>query len=291
MRVAHDAQDVPEGVDHRGGDEPPAAFRERFALFGSHGQQLLEGRRHVVDVPVRDGAGRSGPRPFGSVAAVDQAQFVLVVADAELSVPRALEVRGDAQQLRVPSLRSLQVVRLEIDGGQSPQHSCPFPSCHSRTPMLPEPSPLPTPILPRGWRYPRQKSGRFRHYQTDERASSADGGCTDRTPASRPGYVPPYVPRLKAKFLPPITMRAPLLRPEIRRAFPHHLRPEQQIKNSGQDKKQKEQDSDPGTRLLAANEGKRVLATGLQNMSGARGNPLPPLQPARARGPPRYRTP
>ena len=56
VRVVHYAQDVTEGVDHGSGDEPLPAVREDLVLFRSHGQQPLEGRRHVVDVPVQDGA-------------------------------------------------------------------------------------------------------------------------------------------------------------------------------------------------------------------------------------------
>jgi hypothetical protein len=89
VRVVHDAQDVTEGVDHRSGDEPLlAAVRKRLVFPCSHGLQPLEGRRHIVDVPVQDGAARTGPRRFGRVTAVDQAQLVLVFADAELYVRR-----------------------------------------------------------------------------------------------------------------------------------------------------------------------------------------------------------
>src|SRR5262245_12186131 len=81
-----------------------------------HRQQPLEGRRDVVDVPVRDDPARLGGRALRREAAVDQAPLVLVVADAELGVGQApvwsgtLEVRLDAEQLGVAARGRLQVV-------------------------------------------------------------------------------------------------------------------------------------------------------------------------------------
>src|SRR5262252_2861362 len=59
--------------------------------------------------------------------AVDDAQLVLVVADAELDIrrrtfDRAHEVRLDAEQLGVPALGGRDVVGEEVDGGKSSQH-------------------------------------------------------------------------------------------------------------------------------------------------------------------------
>ena len=125
VRVVHDAKDVPKGVDHRSGDEPRlAAVRKRLVFTCSHGQQPLDGSRHVVDVPVQDGAARACRRCFGLVAAVNQAQLVLVVADTKLVVPRAFELRFDAQQFGVPFLCGLKIVSPIADEGESSQHAC-----------------------------------------------------------------------------------------------------------------------------------------------------------------------
>src|SRR5919204_5357230 len=125
--VVHDAEDVPERVDDRRGDPARLARGDRLVLLGAHGQQPLEGRRHVVDVPVHDRPARVAGGALGRVAAVGDAQLVLVVADAELDVGgwallRADEVRLDAQQLGVPVLGRLHVGGPVADGGEPSQH-------------------------------------------------------------------------------------------------------------------------------------------------------------------------
>jgi hypothetical protein len=102
VRVAHDAQDVPEGTNNGSGDEPLlAATGERLVLLRPHGQQPLEGRRHVVDVPVQEGAARAGRRRGGRVAAVDQTQLVPVVAARE-EIEAAFD--GAAERYRAQGL-------------------------------------------------------------------------------------------------------------------------------------------------------------------------------------------
>jgi hypothetical protein len=112
-------------------------------LLRSHRQQPLEGSWHIVNVPVHDGTTRAARRTFGRVAAIDQAQLVLVVAEAKLDISRprpvvpgvsgrddptvelgAFEVRVDAQQLSVPLLCRLKIVRPIVNGGESSQHLC-----------------------------------------------------------------------------------------------------------------------------------------------------------------------
>src|SRR6266536_477114 len=88
--------------------------------------KLLECCSQIVDVPVHDRTGRAGRRRVGRVAAIDQAQLVLVVAEAKLGISRALEVSLDAQQLGVPLLRRHEISRPKTDGGESSQHLCCF---------------------------------------------------------------------------------------------------------------------------------------------------------------------
>src|SRR5437763_926865 len=84
-------------------------------------------------MPIHDSASRD-MRLFveGRVCALDQAQFVLVVADAKLTVSRALEVGFDAQQFRVPPLCRLQIGCPITDRGESSQWWC---SAHKISPF------------------------------------------------------------------------------------------------------------------------------------------------------------
>ena len=58
----------------------------------------------------------------GPVAAVDHPEFVLVVAEPKLHIPRAFEVGIDAQQFGVPAFRGGQIGGPETDRGESSQH-------------------------------------------------------------------------------------------------------------------------------------------------------------------------
>src|SRR5207245_10692759 len=76
-------------------------------------------------MPKHDSTGRARSLCVeGRVFAIDQAQLVLVVADAKLIVSRALEVRFDAQQFSVPPLRRLQIGRPITDSSESSQCLC-----------------------------------------------------------------------------------------------------------------------------------------------------------------------
>jgi hypothetical protein len=127
MLVVHDAEDVPERVDDRRGDESGSALGRLLVHRRAHGNQPAEGPRYIVDVPVDDRAGGPVRPAVPGEPAVDDAQLVLVVADAELDVhgrppDRANEVRLDAEQFGVPAPGSHDVVGEETDGGQSAQH-------------------------------------------------------------------------------------------------------------------------------------------------------------------------
>jgi hypothetical protein len=78
-------------------------------------------------MPVDDGAARLRGRPIcpevGQVAAVEDPELVLVVADAELDVFLALEVGFDPQQVAVPAFRGLQIAGLVGNGGKPAQRS------------------------------------------------------------------------------------------------------------------------------------------------------------------------
>jgi len=62
----------------------------------------VKGGVDIVHMPIHESASRD-MRLFVErrVLTIDQAQFVLVVADAKLTVSRALEVRFDAQQFSI----------------------------------------------------------------------------------------------------------------------------------------------------------------------------------------------
>lgn len=75
MRVGHDAKHVPERVDDRCGDESRSlAALGRLLVFPSaHGQQLLQHRRQIVDVPVEHRASGARRHIVRRVPAVDGA--------------------------------------------------------------------------------------------------------------------------------------------------------------------------------------------------------------------------
>src|SRR6266508_76140 len=166
VRVVHDAQHVAERVDHGGGDEPRGpAWRDRLVLLGAHRQQSLNRGVDVVDVPVHDGAARLGRGAGRCVAAVDDAQLGLVVADAELGVgqasvgARAPEVGLHTQELRVPRYGRRHVVGPEADRADSSQAYHASPSHPERTPWqayarLSGCTPKPTSL----WAKPRRRA-------------------------------------------------------------------------------------------------------------------------------------
>ena len=73
-----------EGVDDRSGDEPGAALGGRLELLGAQRDQPVQSCSHVVDVPVDDRSARVCCKLWRGELPVDNAQLVLVVADAEL---------------------------------------------------------------------------------------------------------------------------------------------------------------------------------------------------------------
>jgi hypothetical protein len=114
--VVHDAQHIPKLVNHGSRYEPLIRTgRDRLVFLRSHPQQLFECRCDVIDMPERDGSARLGRRAGVRPAAVDQPQLVLVITNAELRAGEptvrsgALEVRRDAQQLRVSPLCRVQL--------------------------------------------------------------------------------------------------------------------------------------------------------------------------------------
>src|SRR5262245_53246330 len=107
--VEHDAQDVAERVNDRGGHEPRALLGDRLELLGAQRHQPVERGRHVIDMPVDDHPAWSGRQLGRGEPPLDDAELVLVVADPELDVTRpapgglAGEVRLDTQQLGIPA--------------------------------------------------------------------------------------------------------------------------------------------------------------------------------------------
>src|SRR2546426_10665113 len=107
MLVVHHAQDVPEWIDHGCGDESGSALDRLLVHRGAHGHQPLEAGPDIVDVPVDYRAPGLVRPAVCSEPAVDDAELVLVGADAELDIrghplDRADEVRLDAEEVRVP---------------------------------------------------------------------------------------------------------------------------------------------------------------------------------------------
>jgi hypothetical protein len=119
--VEPEAQNIPERIHYRGDHESPAEFRGTLERLGSQLQQPLEGRGHVVHVPVGDRRRRAGPEPFGRELPVGHAQLALVVAHPEPDMPRGesdvlgAEVRLCAQELRVPALRRRDIVDEDLE--------------------------------------------------------------------------------------------------------------------------------------------------------------------------------
>ena len=87
-------EDVAERVGDRGGDEALAALADLVVLRGA-GRWRGRTCREVVDVPGEDAP--AGP-PWTGVATVDDAELVEMVADAELDVAVADEVRLEAEE-------------------------------------------------------------------------------------------------------------------------------------------------------------------------------------------------
>jgi hypothetical protein len=117
MRVVHDSQEVPEGIDHRRGPESlRAAVSRAIVLLRPHGEQALERGLQIIDVPIDEAPGPAVVTlPIGNVLTVDDAQLVLVVAEPELNVSRPLEIRLDAEELRIPFSRRLMVGRKDVE--------------------------------------------------------------------------------------------------------------------------------------------------------------------------------
>ena len=125
MRVVHDAEDIAEGIDHRSSGKALLAVGRRLVLNRAHCEQFLVGALEVVQVPIHDGTAGCGRRTGGCVAAIDDANLVLVIAGVKLDVGRrsgcwrADEVRLDAQQLGVPIRRRVEIRGPEADRSQS----------------------------------------------------------------------------------------------------------------------------------------------------------------------------
>ena len=100
--IVHDPQDVSEGMDRRSSDKPLAAVCRGLVLLRAHRHQLRERCGHIVDVPVHHNTGWADRRTVGRVAAIDQAQFVLIVAEAKLDIAWTFEVWLDTQQFGIP---------------------------------------------------------------------------------------------------------------------------------------------------------------------------------------------
>ena len=112
---------------------PGPLLGDRLELLGAQRDQPVQGCGNVVDVPAHDRPARACGKLGRGELPVDDAQFVLVVADAELDVawpaPGGLAgvIRFDAQQLGVPAGRRRQVLGPQVYGAHSAQHDKSFP--------------------------------------------------------------------------------------------------------------------------------------------------------------------
>jgi hypothetical protein len=125
-------RDVAERVDDRGRDEPRTALSHCPELPGAQQHQPLQRRRYVIDMPVDDHTAWSSSKSWRGEPPVDDAELVLVVADAKHDVTRsapgsfATKVRLDAEQLGVPARRRRQVLGLQVHRADPTQHGLPF---------------------------------------------------------------------------------------------------------------------------------------------------------------------
>src|SRR3712207_4455604 len=123
MWVIHNAEDVTTRVNHSSSDESRfTTTREWFIFFRTHSFYLFKRCCHIIDVPVCNRTSWTRFLNFGCVLAINDAKFVIVVANAELSVCWvvgiwAFKVWLDSQQLRVPLLFRLQVCSIKTGNG------------------------------------------------------------------------------------------------------------------------------------------------------------------------------
>jgi hypothetical protein len=98
--VVHHAEKVAERVDDRCGDESGPALDRLFARGRTQFQQPPEAGWHVVHMPVDDRPAVPARMARRREPAVEYAELVLVIAEAELDVGRRSPGRASEVRLR-----------------------------------------------------------------------------------------------------------------------------------------------------------------------------------------------
>src|SRR5690606_26341802 len=86
MRVVHQAEDIPEWIDHRGGDKPGFACDQRLVFRRPHPLDAVQCGLNVIHMPEDHGPTRPGCRTLRSIFTVDDAEFVLIITNAEFDI-------------------------------------------------------------------------------------------------------------------------------------------------------------------------------------------------------------
>src|SRR5690606_6386528 len=117
MRVVHDAEKIPERIDDRGRHKSVPEVVWRLILRRAHLEQTRIGGLDVIDMPIAHDA------PRIRVLGTHDAQLLRVITQTEFDVlSRNLEVRLEAQELRVPRLRRVEVFCTVPNQGKSTKH-------------------------------------------------------------------------------------------------------------------------------------------------------------------------
>src|SRR5258708_18171892 len=117
MRIVHKASYVPEWINYRSRDEPSAAILWCFELLCSHRYCILQDCLNVVNVPVYHDPGSAiCAIGTGHIFAVNNTQFMLVVAQSKFNVTGPLKVWANAQKVCIPLLGCGVICGEIIDG-------------------------------------------------------------------------------------------------------------------------------------------------------------------------------
>ena len=93
VRIAHQAENIPERVNHGRSDEPGLAVYEGFVFLRTLGKHFLEHHlRNVVDMPEYNCTSRTRSWAFWRVFRVDDAHIMLVVTKTKPPILRFVRI-------------------------------------------------------------------------------------------------------------------------------------------------------------------------------------------------------